>query len=120
MFILLFVLGLTISQTTTVSGSKETSHFPDDEKFEHFYSDFEQQSKLDWRDRLEKRKKPKRRRLCCAPGAGNNGCGSCPSGKYDYRPYMGRYRPYWGGGCSSCCQSCSQYVGGQSRAGTFF
>ena len=80
---------------------------------------------LTWREQLEGRIKPKSRRLCCSPGNVNNGCGSCPSGRYDRRPFSGRHRPYWGGGgngCTNtarstgqnCCGSCSDYVGGNS------
>jgi hypothetical protein len=116
MFSTILILSCSILPAFIVSGSKETSHFPDNEDLEHYYSDFHDQTKITWRDRLAKRDKPKPRRLCCSPGAGNNGCGSCPSGKYDYRPFMGRYRPYWGGGCSSCCQSCGSYTGGRANS----
>ena len=113
----LYLLLLFLSPSRAKYDQKLNDPLPDDsEDMGDFYNEYESQTKLSWHDRLKGVKKPARRRLCCAAGAGNDGCGSCPAGKYDRRPYMGRYRPYWGGGCGSCCQSCTQYVGGSSNS----
>lgn len=113
----LYLLLLFLSPSRAKYDQNFNDALPDDsEDMGDFYNEYESQTKLSWHDRLKGRKKPARRRLCCAAGAGNNGCGSCPAGKYDYRPYMGRHRPYWGGGCGSCCQSCTLYVGGRSNS----